>query len=143
MSDHIDHINYLVICRKRTALTQGDMVFLMGFTDQSNVSRCEKGEQIPSLRMILMYSIVLNISVEDLFRGHRLRLIESAKERIKARIQELSERTSSKRNRKRILYLQKILDGINKESKETNQTPFNPSDYDDYHNLVTHSPSSF
>jgi transcriptional regulator with XRE-family HTH domain len=119
-----DHINHLVICRKRTSLTQGDMAYLMGFTEQSKVSRSEKGEKIPSLEMILIYSIVLNVSVKQLFHGYRLVLLKNTKEKMTSLIEELSNQKSSKRIRKRILYLTKVLEEVN---KEIDKTPSNSS----------------
>ena len=123
-----DHINHLVICRKRTSLTQGDMAYLMGFTEQSNVSRSEKGEKIPSLEMILIYSIVLNVSVKQLFHGYRLVLLKNTREKMTSLIEELSNQKSSKRIRKRILYLTKILEGVNEEVDEPYSKSFEKSE---------------
>lgn len=64
--------NHLRINRKRNALSQEEVAFLLGAkgeTKGSNVSRDEKGAREPTLRAALAYKVIYGKPVCELFPG--------------------------------------------------------------------------
>lgn len=106
------HINHLMISRKCSSLTQSDMAYLMNKQSHTNISRCEKGEREPSIEMILMYQLILDVSFEKLFEGYRSLLQENVKERIPSLIETLKTDGMSYRTGKRISYLTAVLERL-------------------------------
>ena len=106
------HINHLAIHRKRSNLTQSDIAKLIGWIEHSHICRSEKGERPPSLDMILGYHIIFDVSVEELFHGYKMSLLNNIKERIPNLLDELHILEASPRNHKRINYLSKLLERL-------------------------------
>jgi transcriptional regulator with XRE-family HTH domain len=65
MSSHRN--NYLRSHRKQVGLSQSEVAFLLGFDEDGQVSRYEKGEIIPPLRTALALATVFDTSVSTLF----------------------------------------------------------------------------
>jgi DNA-binding XRE family transcriptional regulator len=61
--------NYLRSHRKRLALSQEEVAFLLGAQNGANVSRHEQFAREPSLATALAYEVVLQKPVSELFAG--------------------------------------------------------------------------
>src|SRR5437879_3691560 len=66
MSRRLD--NYLRTYRKRAALSQQEMAFLLGCRD-GQVSRYERRLRYPNLKTLLAYEVIFGIPARDLFAG--------------------------------------------------------------------------
>ena len=73
--------NYVRAARKHANLSQHDLAFLMGYKTDSQVSRCERVAQTPTLRTALLFAFILDIPLQELFSG----LIEDDIEAIRSR----------------------------------------------------------
>jgi transcriptional regulator with XRE-family HTH domain len=61
--------NYLRANRKRLALSQGDVAFLLGKQIGAKISRYENFAQIPSLENALAFEIIYKLSASEIFGG--------------------------------------------------------------------------
>jgi transcriptional regulator with XRE-family HTH domain len=61
--------NYLLSNRKRSALSQEDVAFLLGTRSGSKVSRHERYVREPSLKTALAYEAIYQRSASELFSG--------------------------------------------------------------------------
>lgn len=61
--------NYLRMHRKRAALSQEDVAFLIGVGNGSQICRYERDALVPNVEAALGLSIILGKSVEELFAG--------------------------------------------------------------------------
>jgi len=61
--------NYLRANRKRLALSQADVAFLLGKQIGANLSRYENLTQTPSLENALAFEIIYKLSASELFGG--------------------------------------------------------------------------
>lgn len=101
---------YLRTYRKRAQLTQADLASLMDLSDYSNVSRWEAGLRRPNIEMLLVYHLLFQIPVEELFERQKLELLSPICKRIEMRIQELKAIVpSDDRLAERIAFLEAAL----------------------------------
>ena len=61
--------NYLRVYRKRLGLSQNEVAFLLGWRNASQPSRYEHFSRMPNLRTVLALSVILRVSVRELFLG--------------------------------------------------------------------------
>jgi transcriptional regulator with XRE-family HTH domain len=61
--------NYLKANRKRLALSQDDVAFLLGTKNGAKVCRYERFVRVPSLETALAYEAIFKTSVSELFGG--------------------------------------------------------------------------
>lgn len=61
--------NYLRTHRKRLALSQKDIAFLLGVKSGAKVSHYERFTRLPSLKTALAFEALYHIPVKDLFEG--------------------------------------------------------------------------
>ncbi len=87
-------INHIRAHRKRLGFNQVDLALLMN-RESSHVSRNERRLSEPTLRSAIRYSIILQVSVEDLFPGVvDLELIH-IKERLVEKLSQRPEKTDA------------------------------------------------
>lgn len=75
--------NYLRANRKRLALSQGDVAFLLGKQIGAKISRYETFAQAPSLENALAFEIIYKLSAGELFGGLYGQLEKEIAERAK------------------------------------------------------------
>jgi transcriptional regulator with XRE-family HTH domain len=78
--------NYLRARRKRLALTQQEVAYLLGFKGEDkggNVCRDERFARDPSLRAALAYEAIYQIPIRHLFAGLYKQLEQEVAERAK------------------------------------------------------------
>jgi DNA-binding XRE family transcriptional regulator len=74
-------LNYLLSYRKRSALSQVDVAFLLGVHSSAKVCKHERFTQEPSLQTALAYEAIYRKPVSELFPG----LFEKVQAEVKAR----------------------------------------------------------
>ena len=100
---------YLKMYRKRSGFSHGDVAFLIGAMSGSTVSRHERTRRLPILRTALMYEVVLDAAVSELYRGlfHEARVLVRNRARgLRASLEK--QRQTAARDRK-IAILQRLL----------------------------------
>ena len=90
--------NYLRSNRKRLALSQEEVAFLLGSESATTVCRYERFLRNPSLETALAYEAMFKRSVSELFPG----LYQKAEQEVAARAKALNERTDRRRSNQRI-----------------------------------------
>jgi len=83
--------NYLLSYRKRSALSQGEVAFLLGIRSSSKISHYERFKREPGLQTALAYEAIYQKPVSELFPG----LFEKIQREVKARAKILEHRTFS------------------------------------------------
>ncbi len=80
--------NYLLAHRKRTALSQEEVAFLLGAQSAATVCRNERFFRDPSLEMALAYGAIFDRPLSELFPG----LFERVQVQVKARAKQMEQR---------------------------------------------------
>ena len=113
--------NYLRTNRKRLALTQDEVAFLLGFRGANNgpkVCRDEKFTREPKLRMVLAYEVIYQKPVRDLFAGLYRQIEEEVAERAKI----LNFRKDPKPSQ-RVAHKRQVLAGLAARQSEQSVNP--------------------
>jgi DNA-binding XRE family transcriptional regulator len=74
--------NYLRTHRKRIGLTQRELAKVLGFYDESPVSRHERFESTPPLSIAIGYEIIFRVPVSEIFAGLRDRVESDIENRL-------------------------------------------------------------
>ena len=90
--------NYLLSNRKRLALSQGEVAFLLGTKSGAKVSRYERFDREPSLETVLALEVIYQRSASELFGG----LYQKVEQEVMARAKELAERTDQGESKRQI-----------------------------------------
>src|SRR5882724_1736781 len=85
--------NYLLVNRKRLALFQDEVAFLLGAETGESVCRHERFAREPSLAVALAYEAIYQKPVRELFAG----LFEEVQQEVVTRAQTATDRTSLKK----------------------------------------------
>src|SRR5689334_17389419 len=88
--------------RKRAGLTQGELAFLLGWSDGSTVSRHEKRKCVPPLHIALAYEAALKVPVSELFAGILESIQHQTDERSRLLTTRLGQCTSTCRRSMRV-----------------------------------------
>ena len=98
--------NYLRMYRKRTALTQRDVSFLLGCRFGSTIVRYEHFSREPTLPTALALAVILRARVHELFAG----LHEQAKQDVSERARKLLDSTDGDADDRRTASLLALVD---------------------------------
>lgn len=85
--------HYLVTERKRWALKQQQVAFLLGSKTGDKISRYECHDRVPHLKTALACEAIFGVPVRDLFRGMYEKVEEQVIERAYVLHQDLEHRT--------------------------------------------------
>jgi hypothetical protein len=100
--------NYLVSNRKRLALSQADVAFLLEAGTGEQVSRHERFVREPSLATALAYEVVYKRSVSELFSG----MYQKVEQEVAASARSLAGKTDGRKSTGRIAHRRNALAGI-------------------------------
>jgi transcriptional regulator with XRE-family HTH domain len=93
--------NYLQSNRKRLALSQDEVAFLLGGESGTKMSRYEHSDRIPSLETALAFEAIFKRPVSEIFGG----LYQKAEQDVATRAKVLASRNIKKSNlRKREIF---------------------------------------
>ena len=73
------------IHRKQTHITQADIAYLLNHSDNSSISRVERGDRQPSIEILLAYHLLFDMEIGDFFVDQR----DVIRRRIASRIKHL------------------------------------------------------
>ncbi len=100
--------NHLRRYRKRRALTQEEIAFLLGARCGTKVSRFERSVRPPSLQTALAYQAIFGVPVHELFPGE----FQEAVTTVQGRAGQLSRRLELQADRSKTPFKQKVLASI-------------------------------
>ncbi len=89
--------NYLRANRKRLALSQEEVAFLLGTESGTKVCRYEQSVRMPNLETALAYEVICKRSVSELFPG----LYQKAEQKVATRARALVKRTGRGKSNQR------------------------------------------
>ncbi len=106
--------NHLRRYRKRGALTQEEIAFLLGARCGTKVSRYERASRPPSLQTALAYQAVFGVPVHELFPGEYRETVNA----VQARAAELSKRLVPSNAARKTPFKHKLLAAIGGEDAD-------------------------
>jgi transcriptional regulator with XRE-family HTH domain len=93
--------NYLRTFRKRAGLSQKDVAFLLGCTNESKASRYERFVREPTLTTALACEALFGVPLSELFAGMYDDASESVIARARSLIEQIEKQPESALDRKR------------------------------------------
>jgi|SRR3954468_7455249 len=108
------HLNLLRAHRKRSALSQDEIAFLLGAQNGSKVCRYEQMMREPKLKTALAYEAIFNCPVADLFPG----LFAKVKAAVQARAKTLVKRALQGNSKSLLAQKRKSVSGIISQEKK-------------------------
>lgn len=108
--------NYLLANRKRLALSQAEVAFLLGTHSGAKVCRNERFVREPSLSTALAYEVIFQRPTSELFGG----LYQQIEQEVAARAKTLTFRTNRGKQSPRTLHKRQALISI--AAKRTNKS---------------------
>jgi transcriptional regulator with XRE-family HTH domain len=67
--DDLELVSYLRSLRRHAGFSQRDLAELIGYPSHDQISRHERGDNLPSLLIALSYEAVFGLSIAELFPG--------------------------------------------------------------------------
>lgn len=101
--------NLLVSHRKRAALSQEEMAFLLGTLGGSQISRYERFTRGPSLEIVLAYEVIFGKPASRLFTGLCKEIRERVLGRARVLVHKVRRRKPSPENTRKIKVLESII----------------------------------
>ncbi len=109
--------NFIKAHRKRDNLSQKELAYLLGFGDNSHVSRIEQGTQEPNLSDLISCEVIFNISASKLFPDVYTLISNTLLQRIDRLQQKLSEEPFTQTNHEKIEKLRAVRKTIAKDNE--------------------------
>lgn len=97
--------NYLLSNRKRLALSQEEVAFLLGTENGQQVCRHERFAREPNLETAFAYEAIFKRSASELFSG----LYQKVEQEVAARAKILAQRTHRGQSNRRMIHKRQIL----------------------------------
>jgi transcriptional regulator with XRE-family HTH domain len=101
--------NYLRSYRKRLALSQDEVAFLLGTQSGARVCRDERFTRQPSLETALAYVAIFKTSAPELFEGLYQKIEKQVSERATALINRMDRHTSDRRTAHKLKALTEMI----------------------------------
>lgn len=103
------HISYLKKSRKQSHLSQDDVMYLLGITNKSLLSRYENGERYPHIYHLVIFYLIYNKEVEELYEPLINAIQKDVTGRLKTLIEQKEKKGGSAKIKRRKEYLKNIL----------------------------------
>lgn len=87
--------NYIRTYRRRAALSQDEIAFLLGCEHGTKIGRYERGRRTPLFESILALEVVLGVPVAELFAGRFHKVEQSVVQRAKILVEKLRKERPS------------------------------------------------
>jgi len=100
--------NYLLSNRKRLALSQDEVAFLLGTKSGAKVSRYERFDRMPSLETALALEVIFQRSPSELFGG----LYQKIEQEVAARAKALADAIDGRKPDRQTAHKRQILANI-------------------------------
>lgn len=102
--------NHLRIYRKKSHLTQEDMVHVMGNKyDFTYLSKCENGSRATNIEILITYHLIFDTSIEKLLARKKESIRKAIIPQIQKRISTLRDTSNLSKSRYRIQNLENAL----------------------------------
>ncbi len=111
--------NYLRTYRKRSALSQDEVAFLLGQKSGAKVCRYERFKREPGLQTVLAYVAIFQKPVSDLFPGLYQEIAGNVRARAAKLAVQLSKNKSTKAAMLKRQTLATIVDMVSNNGKQT------------------------
>jgi transcriptional regulator with XRE-family HTH domain len=108
--------NYLKTYRKRTALSQDEVAFLLGCKSGTKVSRYERHARKPNLETLFAYEMVFGAPARELFAGVYQKVEKRITNRAQLLTRNLSRATPTPMATRKLQILEAITSGSGIES---------------------------
>jgi DNA-binding XRE family transcriptional regulator len=106
-------VNYLRSYRLRWGLSQGELAYLLGWSRPEVISRVEKKQRAPTLRLVIGCFLLFGTAAADLFPD----ISEGVETEVMARVWEFYERVQGDPSRKTKKQIE-LLEGAIERAKE-------------------------
>ena len=108
--------NFIKLHRKRNNLSQKELAYLLGFGDNTHVSRVEQGKLEPSLSDVISCEVLFNISASRLFPDLYTLISNTLLQKIDQLQQQLSEESFTHTNHEKLEKLRAVRRAIAKDN---------------------------
>jgi transcriptional regulator with XRE-family HTH domain len=102
-------INYLRTYRRRIGFSQDEVAFLLGGFEGTSVSRHERSHRIPLLANALIYELIFDVSIREIYPTVFRQVRRALQERARGLRQSLLRQTPSGRRDRKIAALNRLL----------------------------------
>ena len=109
--------NFIKAHRKRNNLSQKELGYLLGFGDNSHISRVEQGKLEPSLSDVISCEVLFNISASRLFPDLYTLISNNLLQKIDRLQQQLSEEPFTQTNHEKLEKLGVVRKTIAKDNE--------------------------
>lgn len=106
------HISYLKKSRKQSHLSQDDVMYLLGINNKSLLSRYENGERHPHVHHLIIFYLIYNKDIEELYEPLICIIQEEVAERLKTLIEHKERKGGSTKIQRRKQYLKDVLNRL-------------------------------
>ena len=103
--------NYLRTYRKRSALSQDEVAFLLGCQNGTKVSRYERFARKPSLETLFAYEVVFGVPARELFAGAYQKVEKKILNRTQLLTRKLNRATPDRMATRKLQILKAITSG--------------------------------
>ena len=100
---------YLRALRRRSALSQEDVAFLLGAFTGTRVSRHETGASAPPLEVALAYEVIFGAGIAEIYEDELLRIAEHVRKRARTLHESLAHRLKDPRRKEKRAALEQII----------------------------------
>lgn len=100
---------YLRTLRRRSALSQEDIAFLLGAFTGTRVSRHETGACTPPLEVALAYEVIFGTNIAEIYEDEQVQIAERVRKRARTLYESLAHRLKDPRRREKRTALEKII----------------------------------
>jgi transcriptional regulator with XRE-family HTH domain len=108
--------NYIRVYRKRLGLSQNEVAFLLGWHNASQPSRYEHFSRMPMVRTALALSVILQVSVRELFSGEYQEVENSVRRQAQRLEARLTTESPNQPTARKLAALRAILSPANNHS---------------------------
>lgn len=106
--------NYLRTYRRRSAFSQKELAFLLGYRSGSTVPRFERQQRRITLGVAASYQVIFGAELRDAFPAIYTRVEEGLSWRMQELYERLKDRSSSRKTRLKLRALQEALTRVPK-----------------------------
>lgn len=102
-------VPYLRALRRRSALSQDDVAFLLGALSGTRVSRHETGACVPPLAVALAYAVIFDVGVEEMHEDERRQISERVLSRALVLCESMAHRVHDPLRNEKCVALERII----------------------------------
>ena len=100
---------YLRALRRRSALSQEDVAFLLGAFTGTRISRHETGACVPPLEVAIAYEVIFGIGIVEIYDDERARITAYVRKRARTLHESLAHRLKDRHRKEKRAALEGII----------------------------------